>query len=120
MPSCPPGKPGVHMTRAESHGTLSCAAQRATARAFETIEEGIMKKSTTVAVAAVAVSVALLSATVFAQGRRPTPDQQAVMFRQGLMTVMGGVETPLGLMVRGRVSYDAARVTKAARELAVL
>lgn len=51
---------------------------------------------------------------------RPTADQDAIVYRQALMTVIGGTMDPLLLMQRGRMRYDAALVGKHAGELAVL
>jgi cytochrome c556 len=75
------------------------------------------KKILSLAVAgAAAVAVA---ATVMGQGR-PSPDEQALGFRQGLMTVIGNVATPMILMQRGRMPYDGKVVARNARELAAL
>lgn len=75
------------------------------------------KKILSLAVAGVvAVTV---TATVMGQGR-PSPDEQALAFRQGLMTVIANVATPMLLMQRGRMPYDAKVVTRNARELAAL
>lgn len=75
------------------------------------------KKTISLAIAGlVTVSVA---ATVMGQGR-PSPDQQAVAFRQGLMTVISNVAGPVQAMQRGRVPYDAKTVERNAHELAAL
>lgn len=51
---------------------------------------------------------------------RPTADQQAVQFRQALMTVIAGVCDPLFLMQRGQLAYDGAVVQRRAGQLAML
>ena len=51
---------------------------------------------------------------------RPTADQQAVQFRQALMTVIAGVADPLFLMQRGQLAYDGALVQRRAGQLAML
>jgi cytochrome c556 len=50
----------------------------------------------------------------------PSADQQAVDYRQALMTVVDGVTQPLFRMQRGQLAYDGALVRKHASELTVL
>jgi cytochrome c556 len=77
-----------------------------------------MKKKT-ISLAVVGLVTVAVAATVMGQGR-PSPDQQAVAFRQGLMTVISNVAGPMQLMQRGRVPYDAKTVQRNAHELAAL
>lgn len=50
----------------------------------------------------------------------PSPDQQAVRYRQALMTVIDGTASPLMLMARAEAPYDPALVRRRAAELPVL
>ncbi|HTT05167.1 MAG TPA: cytochrome c [Steroidobacteraceae bacterium] len=50
----------------------------------------------------------------------PDADQQAVDYRQALMTVIDGVTEPLFRMQRGQLAYDTAVVRKRAAQLTVL
>ena len=50
----------------------------------------------------------------------PSADQQAVDYRQALMTVIDGVTAPLFRMQRGQLAYDGALVSKRSMQLAVL
>jgi cytochrome c556 len=75
-----------------------------------------MRKMKTI-VAATAVGIVAAS-VVWAQ--RISPDQAAVGFRQGLMSVINGIAVPLQQTGRGRTPYDAATVKKAADRLIVL
>jgi cytochrome c556 len=77
-----------------------------------------MKKKT-ISLAVVGLATVTVAATVMGQGR-PSPDQQAVSFRQGLMTVINNVAGPMQLMQRGRMPYDAKTVARNAHELAAL
>lgn len=77
-----------------------------------------MKKKT-ISLAVVGLAAVGVAATVMGQGR-PSPDQQAVAFRQGLMTVINNVAGPMQLMQRGRMPYDAKTVERNAQELATL
>ena len=77
-----------------------------------------MKKKT-IGLAVVGLVTVSVAATVMGQGR-PSPDQQAVSLRQGLMTVISNVAGPMQAMQRGRMPYDAKTVERDAHELAVL
>jgi cytochrome c556 len=68
----------------------------------------------------VVVLLAAIALGIVIAHNRPTPDQQAVDFRQALMTVIDGVSDPLFMMQRGQRPYDGALVRKHAVELAVL
>lgn len=50
----------------------------------------------------------------------PSADEQAVDYRQALMTVIDVVTEPLFRMQRGQLAYDAAQVSKRSLQLAVL
>ncbi|HWG75315.1 MAG TPA: cytochrome c, partial [Steroidobacteraceae bacterium] len=50
----------------------------------------------------------------------PSADQQAVDYRQALMTVIDVVTQPLFRIQRGQLAYDAAVVRKRSLQLAVL
>lgn len=49
-----------------------------------------------------------------------TPQDDAVEYRQGLMTVIGWNFGPLGAMVKGKVAFDAAAFTLHAERIAYL
>lgn len=64
--------------------------------------------------------LAMVALGIVIARNRPSADEQAVDFRQALMTVIGGTTAPLFLMQRGQRAYDGALVHKRATELAVL
>ncbi len=74
-----------------------------------------MKKAILIVIALAAVALGVVIAR-----NRPTADQEAVVYRQALMTVIGVTTDPLLLMQRGQRRYDAALIGKHAGELAVL
>jgi cytochrome c556 len=64
-------------------------------------------------------TLAVLLGVVIARDR-PSADQQAVVYRQALMTVMDGTFDPLLQMQSGRRPYDLSLVRQHASELPVL
>lgn len=74
-----------------------------------------MKKAILIVIALVVVALGVVIAR-----NRPTADQEAVVYRQALMTVIGVTMDPLLLMQRGQKRYDAALIGKHAGELVVL
>lgn len=65
------------------------------------------------------LALAVLLGVVIARNR-PSADQEAVVYRQALMTVIDGTFDPLLQMQRGRRAYDAALVREHAADLPVL
>ncbi len=65
------------------------------------------------------VGLAVLLGVVIARDR-PSADQQAVVYRQALMTVIDGTFDPLLQMQAGRRPYDAALVREHASRLPLL
>lgn len=74
-----------------------------------------MKKAILIALALLVVALGVVIAR-----NRPTADQEAIVYRQALMTVIGGTTDPLLLMQRGQIPYDAALIRKHVGELPVL
>jgi len=70
-------------------------------------------------VAIIVVLVAIALGIVIARNG-PSADQQAVDYRQALMTVIDGVTAPLFSMRRGERTYDGALVRKRSMQMAVL
>ena len=50
----------------------------------------------------------------------PSPAEQAIMYRQGLYTVIGGTFGPLGGVMQGKMEFKPADVMKRAERLAFL
>lgn len=71
-----------------------------------------------VIVVMVALAVVALGIVIARTG--PNADQQAVDYRQALMTVIDVVTQPLFRMQRGQLAYDAALLRKRAEQLTVL
>lgn len=74
-----------------------------------------MKRVVIVALVLAAVALGIVIAR-----NRPSADQQALDFRQALMTVIDGVSAPLFSMRRGQQPYDEALVSRRAMQLATL
>ena len=74
-----------------------------------------MKRVIMIMLALAAVALGIVIART-----RPNADQQAVDYREALMTVIDGVTEPLFRMQRGQLAYDAALVRRRAAELTVL
>ena len=68
----------------------------------------------------VALTVAAVALGIVIARNRPSADQQALDFRQALMTVIDGVSAPLFRIQRGQQSYDDALVSRHAMQLATL
>jgi cytochrome c556 len=74
-----------------------------------------MKRVIVLMLALVAIALGMVIAR-----NGPSADQQAVDYRQALMTVIDGVAEPLLRMQRGQLAYDNALVRKRSMQLAVL
>jgi cytochrome c556 len=74
-----------------------------------------MKRIVVVMLALLAIALGIVVAR-----NGPSADQQAVDYREALMTVIDVVTEPLFRMQRGELAYDAALVNKRSLQLAVL
>ncbi len=71
------------------------------------------------AILAIVLVVVVALGLVIARDR-PSPDQQAVEYRQALMTVIEGATDPLFQMQSGRLTRDDALIRRHAAELPIL
>ncbi|HEX4051090.1 MAG TPA: cytochrome c [Steroidobacteraceae bacterium] len=74
-----------------------------------------MKRAIVVMLALVAIALGIVIAR-----NGPSADEQAVDYRQALMTVIDNVTEPLFRMQRGQLTYNSALVGKRSMQLAVL
>ena len=61
-----------------------------------------------------------VSAVIAQDAGPPTPEQQAIETRQGLLKVMGFYMAPLGGMLKNKVPFDAAAAGKSGEHIAQL
>lgn len=77
-----------------------------------------MQRMKRVVVVMLALAAIALGIVIARNG--PSADQQAVDYRQALMTVIDGVTEPLFRMQRGQLAYDGALVDRRSMQLAML